>query len=196
MANNFATTAGKMTRDTRMSIPMLLIAGFGVLIGLFAAWEDYNSSWYGYNMLPTRKTGEEVVTVIALLPQIGQIIFFYMFGRSVEIVNGRRKLNYLYFFIAFFLLLFDLGTDMFFKASGLEWHVWIIAFIESITIFTIGSEMLLVGSLGLFIELAPKAFKQVAQIFAEFVGDGDDEDERQQGQGKPSHAASARRQQS
>lgn len=175
MANNFATVAGKMTKNSRMAIPMFLAAGLGVVIGLFAAWEDYNSSWYGYDMLPTRKTGQEVVTVIALLPQVGQIIFFYMFGRSVELVNGRRKVNYLYFFIAFFLLLFDMGTDMFFKASGLAWYVWIVAFVESITIFTIGSEMLLTGAAGLFIELAPKAFKQVAHIFAEFAGDDEDE---------------------
>ena len=41
------------------------------------------------------------------------------------------------------------------KAYGMEPWVWIIAFVESITVFTIGSEMLLTASAGIFFELAP-----------------------------------------
>ena len=159
------TSAASKLRDSKFVIPVTLAVLFGVVIGAFAFYEDYQSSLHGYGMLPTRKSGQEVIQVIALLPQVGQIIFFYMFGNSIEVLpNGRRRINYIYFTIAFFLLLFDLGTDMYFKASGLLLAVWVIAFVESITVFTIGSEMLLTASLGLFFELAPEALKQVGQM--------------------------------
>jgi hypothetical protein len=173
----FANVAGKL-RDTKFVIPVTLAVMVGVIIGLFAFYEDYQSSLHGYNLLPTRKTGDEVVQVIALLPQVGQIIFFYMFGTSIETTSsGRRRVNYIYFTIAFFLLLFDLGTDVYFKASGMSVGVYVIAFVESITVFTIGSEMMLTASLGIFLELFPEALKQLGQIFARFLGD----DEESQG---------------
>lgn len=169
-------------RQTKFVIPVTLVVMLGVVIGVFAFYEDYQSSLHGYNLLPTRKSGQEVVQVIAMLPQVGQIIFFYMFGISIEILpSGKRRVNYIYFFIAFFLLLFDLGTDVYFKASGMSFVVWIIALVESITIFTIGSEMLLTASLGLFLELAPESLKQLGQIFASFFGD-DEEPQHHQNQ--------------
>jgi len=167
----FANAVSKF-RDTKFVIPITLAVMLGVVIGAFAFYEDYQSSLHGYALLPTRKSGQEVIAVIALLPQVGQIIFFYMFGNSIEILpNGKRRINYIYFIIAFFLLFFDLGTDIYFKASGMPAIVWVIAFVESITVFTIGSEMLLTASVGLFLELAPEALKQLGQIFAGFIGD-------------------------
>ena len=170
----FANAVGKL-RDTKFVIPVTLAVMLGVIIGAFAFYEDYQSSLHGYNLLPTRKTGIEVVQVIAMLPQVGQIIFFYMFGNSIETLpSGKRRINYIYFIIAFFLLLFDLGTDVYFKASGMSLVVWIIALVESITIFTIGSEMLLTASLGLFFELAPEALKQLGHVFANFIGEDEE----------------------
>lgn len=170
----FSQVAGKL-RDTKFVIPITLVVMLGVVIGMFAFYEDYQSSLHGYNLLPTRKSGQEVVQVIALLPQVGQIIFFYMFGNSIETLpNGRRKINYIYFIVAFFLLLFDLGTDIFFKAYEQDFIVWIIAFVESVTVFTIGSEMLLTASIGLFFELAPEALKQTGQVFAACLGDDEE----------------------
>lgn len=173
----FTAMAAKL-KHSGFIIPITLIVLIGVVIGGFAFYEDYQSSLHGYNLLPTRKSGQEVVAVIALLPQVGQIIFFYAFGVSIEFTNGRRKMNYLYFFVAFFLLLFDLGTDMYFKASGMSFWVWVIAFIESIAIFTIGSEILLTASTGLFFELAPEALKQLSQFFARFLGDDETQGRR------------------
>lgn len=167
----FARVSDKL-RDSKFIIPVTLAVLLGVIIGAFAFYEDYQSSLHGYQLLPTRKSGEEVVQVIALLPQVGQIIFFYMFGNSIETTpSGKQRINYIYFTIAFFLLLFDLGTDVYFKASGMSVAVWVVAFVESITVFTIGSEMLLTASLGIFFELAPEALKQLGQIFARFLGD-------------------------
>jgi len=170
----FTRVADKL-RDSKFVIPVTLAVMLGVIIGAFAFYEDYQSSLHGYQLLPTRKSGQEVVQVIALLPQVGQIIFFYMFGNSIETTpSGKRRINYIYFTVAFFLLLFDLGTDIYFKASGMPLVVWVIAFVESITVFTIGSEMLLTVSLGLFFELAPEALKQLSHIFARFLGDDEE----------------------
>lgn len=179
----FKNLAGKLSSGKTV-IPISLIVLIGVIVGLFAFYEDYQSSKYGYGLLPTRKSGQEVIEVIALLPQVGQIIFFYMFGRTAEILpDGRRRINYLYFIVAFFLLLFDLGTDMYFKASGMPLWVWGVAFVESITVFTIGSEMLLTASLGIFLELAPEVLKQLGDFFSSFLGD-DEMPQRRQGQGR------------
>lgn len=167
--------AARKLKDTKFVIPVALAVLLGIIIGGFAFYEDYQSSLHGYNLLPTRKSGQEVVQVIAMLPQIGQIIFFYMFGNSIETTpSGKRRVNYIYFTVAFFLLFFDLGTDMFFKASGMSLDVWFIAFVESITVFTIGSEMLLTASLGLAFELFPEALKQLGQMFGNFLGDDEE----------------------
>lgn len=168
------TKAASRLQDSKFVIPITLAVMVGIIIGAFAFYEDYQSSLHGYALLPTRKSGQEVMQVIALLPQVGQIIFFYMFGNSIETLpGGKRRINYLYFIIAFFLLLFDLGTDMYFKASGMPVGVWVIAFVESITIFTIGSEMLLTASLGIFFELAPVALKSLGDFASNFLGDDD-----------------------
>jgi len=96
----FTSIADKLRGD-RYLIPVTIAVMAGFVIGCFAFYEDYQSSLHGYSLLPTRKSGEEVILVIALLPQIGQIVFFYAFGASVETVNGRRRMNYLYFFCGF-----------------------------------------------------------------------------------------------
>lgn len=180
--SSFARTASKL-KESKFIIPITFVVMVGIVIGAFAFYEDYQSSLHGYGLLPTRKSGQEIIEVIALLPQVGQIIFFYMFGNSIEALpTGKRRINYIYFIIASFLLLFDLGTDVYFKASGMSLVVWIIAFVESITIFTIGSEMLLTASLGIFFELVPEAFKQLSHFFANFISD----DENYQGQKKGS----------
>ena len=169
------TKAASGLQQSKFVIPITLAVLLGVIIGCFAFYEDYQSSLHGYELLPTRKTGQEIVQVVALLPQVGQIIFFYMFGRTIEYLpSGRRRINYLYFTIAFLLLLFDLGTDMYFKASGMPLAVWGIAFVESITIFSIGSEMLLTASSGIFLELAPEALKQLGQLFAKMFGEDEE----------------------
>jgi hypothetical protein len=175
----FTNVANKL-KDSKFVIPITLAMMLGIVIGAFAFYEDYQSSLHGYELLPTRKSGQEVVQVIAMLPQVGQIIFFYMFGNSVvTLPSGRKKINYIYFIVAFFLLLFDLGTDMWFKASGMTIDVWIIAFVESVTVFTIGSEMLLTASLGVFLELFPEALKQLGQFFAAFLGEDEDQQSQQ-----------------
>jgi len=177
--STFKRIATKL-REGKMVIPVTLAVIIGMVIGGFAFYEDYQSSYHGYSMLPTRKSGQEIIAAIALLPQIGQIIFFYMFGDSVEVLpGGKRKVNYTYLTIAVFLFLFDVATDMVFKASGMPWDVWIIAFFESIVVFTIGSEMMLTASIGIFFELAPEALRQLGQVLGRLFGD-DDEDQQQQ----------------
>jgi len=64
-----------------------------------------------------------------------------------------------------------MGTDMYFKASGLGWFVWIIAFVESIVVFTIGSELLTTACFGMLFELVPEAFKHIAQFFTRLFSD-------------------------
>lgn len=172
------SSAVEQVKGSKYIIFLTIVAFFGIIIGCFAMREDYISSLEGYRLLPTRKSGREVVQVIAALPQVGQIIFFYLFSLSVRTLpNGRRRFSVPYFTISTSLFLIDIVTDTFFKASGGPLSVWLIGLLESITVYTIGSEMLLTASIGLFLELAPIAWRQLVDIFAGFMDMGGDDDE-------------------
>lgn len=112
--------------------------------------EDYETSRAGYLALPTLKVhGGWVTFAVAALPQAGQIVLFYIFGR-----NTRRGWAIA---LAFGLFLVDIGTDAWYK-SGQEWGLMPLAIVESLFIFTLGSEVLFAVAAGF-----------VAEAFGDFI---------------------------
>ena len=123
-----------------------------VLIGLslILMWEDYHTSYAGYLALPTAKAGGVMVAMaVAALPQVGQIVLAYIFGRDTR--RGWAILLAALFFLV------DLGTDAWFKSMG-DWWLMPLAIIESLFIFTLGSEILFTIAVGF-----------VAEAFGEFI---------------------------
>jgi hypothetical protein len=141
----------QISKNTR---PFILFAWpLGVLLVAFSIilmFEDYATSRAGYLALPTHKVNSDWVTfAVAALPQVGQIVLFYIFGRDTR--RGWAVLLATVFFLA------DLGTDAWFKSGG-AWSLMPLAVIESLFIFTLGSEVLFTIAAGF-----------VAETFQEFL---------------------------
>lgn len=121
-----------------------------VALSVILMVEDYETSRAGYIALPTLKVhGGWVNIAVAALPQAGQIVLFYIFGKDTR--RGWAML------IAASLFIVDLGTDSWFKSGG-DWSLMPLAVVESLFIFTLGSEVLFTIATGF-----------VAESFAEFV---------------------------
>lgn len=154
-------------RTSRFAILIVIVTAICFFISLGLAYEDYMSSYYGYSLFPTRKTNDFIIILAAALPQAGQVLFFYVFARSID---ERRGANGIYLLIILLLFSFDLGTDVFYKANGQAVWVWLLAVVESILLFTIGSEVLLSISFGILLEIIPDAFTQIGLFFEHLMG--------------------------
>ncbi len=119
-----------------------------VALSVILMMEDYATSRAGYLALPTQKVNSTWVTfAVAALPQAGQIVLFYIFGRDTK--KGWAILMAGLFFVA------DIGTDAWFKSGG-EWMMMPLALIESLFIFTLGSEILFTIAVGFVSESFPE----------------------------------------
>ena len=115
-----------------------------VVLSVILMIEDYETSRAGYLALPTLKVhGGWVTFAVAALPQAGQIVLFFIFGRDTR--RGWALL------LAMALFVVDLGTDAWFKSGG-QWTLMPLAIIESLFIFTLGSEVLFAIATGFVVE--------------------------------------------
>lgn len=134
--------------------PIILFAWplgcFLVALALILMFEDYATSKAGYLALPTQKVNSGwVIFAVAALPQVGQIVLYYIFARDTR--KGWSALLASVFFLA------DLGTDSWYKSGG-DWSLMPLAIVESFFVFTLGSEVLFTIAVGF-----------VAETFGEFV---------------------------
>jgi hypothetical protein len=121
-----------------------LLVGLAVILMM----EDYATSRAGYLALPTLKVNSTWVTfAVAALPQAGQIVLFYIFGRDTK--RGWAAVVALAFFLA------DIGTDAWFKCGG-SLSLVPLAIVESLFIFTLGSEVLFTIAVGFVAEAFPE----------------------------------------
>jgi len=140
---------------------VVVVLGF-VIVALVIAvnlWiEDFNTSYAGYKMIPTRKTSESVLFWVALLPQVGTVVFTFaaMSGRNM-------RWNIL---IATALQFVDWSTDTYFKSNALESiGLSVVAGIESLVIYTGGSELLLAVTLGILLDIMSPTLERVGKVF-------------------------------
>lgn len=109
MSNIFKT----VTKNTK---PIILVAwplGVALLVmTLILMYEDYATSYAGYIALPTSKVnaGGWVVLAVAALPQVTQIVLFYIFGRDTS--KGWAAALATSFFAI------DMATDAWYKSQG------------------------------------------------------------------------------
>lgn len=154
MSNMFKSLTQKFPKE--WYVPVVLAAILCLIISFKAGVADYHSSLQGYLMLPTRKPDETTGPWIALLPQVGQILFAYLYASNTSYAWAK------WVYIA--LHIFDLATDIMFKASGLPLYVYPIAFVESEVVYSFGSEILMTLSLGVFVQLWVEALEQVRNL--------------------------------
>lgn len=117
---------------------------FGALFYIafrLSVW-DYQTSVIGYQLLPSRKLeADTAAALIGLLPQLLQIAMGWV---AASRARGRR-LALLLMALAF---TFDFITDLQFKMDGLpgDFGLAAITVIETLALFTLGSEFLLLFS--------------------------------------------------
>ena len=151
---------------------MLVIAG-----GIFI--EDYTTSLEGYKLYPTRKYHDWVVYLVALLPQVGQIVFAYAFLTDTD--------RWLSLVIAIALHVADVYTDVTYKMVGGNWlGTWL----ESELVYTLGSEIALGTALGIVLTIYPDVVQQVKRLR---FGGRRREMSRNQGRMRPISRAESRR---
>ena len=132
-------------------IAAVLVVGSSLLM-----YEDYMTTYHGYLLIPTTKVNKDWVPfIVALVPQAGQIVLFYLYATDTSKVWASKA--------ALFLFLADSATDVYFKldATWQGWPMLGVAIAETIVVFTIGSE---------FIFTVCLAF--CAETFGEFIASG------------------------
>lgn len=145
MSNVFRQISSNTKPFILFAWPMgCLLVGLAVILMM----EDYATSRAGYLALPTLKVNSTWVTfAVAALPQAGQIVLFYIFGRDTK--RGWAALFAFLFFLA------DIGTDAWFKCGG-NLRLVPLAIVESLFIFTLGSEVLFTIAVGFVAEAFPE----------------------------------------
>lgn len=158
--------SGKMTNlfkqaSVRISGVIIFVWPLSILLvglALLLMYEDYQTSRLGYLALPTAKASGGMITfAVAALPQAGQIVLFYIFGRDTK-----QRWAILLALLLFFA---DIGTDVWFKSKGDLWLVPV-ATIESLFLFTLGSEMLFTIAVGFVTEGLPEFVIAISKLFA------------------------------
>lgn len=156
--SRFSRAAAKVG-ESPLIIPLFFVFVVMLVVSLFTSFEDYSTSRLGYEMLPTRKANPGVIFAVALIPQIGQIGFGYAWGREWKV---NRQLALVSLFTALGLHLVDVGTDVYFKAAGSTGiGVWLLSLVEAELIYTLGSEIMLVVSFGMLVQLLPEFLEQI-----------------------------------
>lgn len=153
MSTNIMRDASDRVKNSGLVIPVTLVFALMFLVACALMYEDYSTSLLGYEALPTHKANEWVIPLVALLPQLGQVGFAYVF-----VTDTNKK-----WAAAIMIVLWniDVLTDVYYKAYGLNWFWTGAATIETITIYSIGSEIMLATSIAMLVGLLPAFFKQL-----------------------------------
>jgi hypothetical protein len=146
-----------------------------VVLVVFLAWvalavvavrfgiEDYLTSVYGYQLLPTRKTDPNVAWFVGVLPQLLQITFGFV---AIE------KRSRWAMFVALLAFVADAFADIYYKVSGVSADaMWLYtsALFETTVLFTLGSEFLLIAALENIVEYLPDATAAAIAVIEQIV---------------------------
>jgi hypothetical protein len=131
---------------------LVLVALLAVSIFLFVT--DYLTSVYGYYRLGTERVSDAEAWFVGALPQLVQVAFGFM---------ALERRSWLFGGLAGGAFLIDVGTDVAFRVGDeMGFAIFAIAILQSIILFTLGSEFLLVASLENIIEYLPDVLEAMA----------------------------------
>ena len=158
--------AADRLRESEFIIPVFVVFLLLWFMSLGFTAEDYWTSFWGYEMLPTQAGFWWTSYLVAGLPTVGQIAAGYIALALGWDAEEDRK--YTLISIGIWLLLFaiDAFTDMFFRMNvpGESWEIVITAVFQTVGIFTIGSELAFVVGFGMTMQLAPDAIAQMMSV--------------------------------
>ncbi len=131
---------------------LVLMALLAVSVFLFVT--DYITSVQGYFLLGTQRVSTAEAWFVGALPQLVQVAFGFM---------ALERKNRLLAFIAGAAFFVDVGTDVAFRVGdATTLSVYVIATLQSVLLFTLGSEFLLIASLENMIEYFPNVLEAMA----------------------------------
>jgi len=131
---------------------LVLVALLAVSVFLFVT--DYITSVQGYFLLGTQRVSTAEAWFVGALPQLVQVAFGFM---------ALERRNKLLAGIAAAAFVVDVGTDVAFRVGGAaEAGIYFVALLQSVLLFTLGSEFLLIASLENIIEYLPDVLEAMA----------------------------------
>jgi hypothetical protein len=155
MARRLVIPLGSKWREK----PAVMVIVFLVLVALLAVSvflfvTDYITSVYGYSKLGTETVSGAEAWFVGALPQLVQVAFGFM---------ALERRNWLFAGITGAAFLVDVGTDVAFRVGDAPTiGLFFIAFLQTVILFTLGSEFLLVASLENIIEYSPDVLEAMA----------------------------------
>ncbi len=131
---------------------LVFVALLAVSVFLFVT--DYITSVYGYSLLGTQRVSEAEAWFVGALPQLVQVAFGFM---------ALERRNWLFGALAGSALVVDITTDVAFRVGNTQgFGIILVALVQSILLFTLGSEFLLLASLENIIEYLPDVLEAMA----------------------------------
>lgn len=138
---------------------LVFVALLAVSVFLFVT--DYITSVFGYFMLPTGRVSDLEAWFVGALPQLVQVAFGFL---------ALERRNWVFGALAGAALIVDIGTDMTYRVAEAQqiagqsslFLIIVIAFLQSVIVFTLGSEFLLLASLENIIEYLPDVLESMA----------------------------------
>ena len=169
----FRSTA-EAIRDSGFVVPIFLIFTALLLIGTVFSIVDYVTTLEGIQMLPTRRVWPGIDYAVALLPWLliaacGYILTaldrsasqrIRVASKGMVTFQNLRNVVLLVWVISIGI---DVATDTYYKASAnfYDPYIWIVALIESVFIYTLGSDMLTLIGFGMVWELWPHTWAEI-----------------------------------
>lgn len=155
-------------------MPLLWVVISIILFVTGKMWfEDYLTSWYGYESFPTNKA-TEVVWAVALLPQLIQMAASYItvgLIKETDTTYFGIKVVPVSIGIWFLAFLLDGYWDYLYKASDFiseGQHFYAPAIIESFGVYGLGSELLGTIALAIWVALIKEgAFTELIDLLVE-----------------------------
>ena len=157
--SNIFRNSGNALRGSHYIIPAYVVFVLMLIIGVALGIEDYSTSRLGYEMFPTAKANDWVIPIVALVPQVGQVGFALVF-----MFDTRKRWSAA---ISGALFIADVMTDIWFKTGGMKLGPITLLFAvpETITLYTLGSEIMLTVAFGMVLELFPDFAKKIGELF-------------------------------
>lgn len=155
MANVFRNFSKRM-ENSYWALFIFILAVFLLYVAVNLFIEDYATSKAAYEMFPTRKVNEGIVGLAAFLPQLLPLFFGYLFLADTD--------KRMYGILSVVIMGLDMFTDVYYKSYGLDTTWTIVAVLESFFLYTVGSEILLVATIGTIAALFRPAITQFVRL--------------------------------
>lgn len=164
--------AADRIKASEFVVPVFIVFLALWMMSIGFAIEDYWTSYWGYEALPTQVGFAWTPYAVAALPSVGQIAASYLaLALSWENPADRK---YIIASLLVWLALFyiDAFTDIHFRLDGIAPTTpnTAVAMLQTIGIFTIGSELAFVVGFGMTFQLLPDALGQLLSMPARLNG--------------------------